>query len=250
MTGSKSGRRGSVRLNQVAMSSSRPGAVWRREIAVAGAAGQAVGLPLGGAALQHHRQGQIRHHPPQDQHLLPILLPKQRPRRTDQRQEPADHRGHPVEMAWAGAAAEGVLQGSGGLHPGDLPLAAWVDLRQRRGKEGMGPGRRGPLGILLQGAGIAGEVLTGPELQRVDKHAEQHPGRPGGAGLGGPPHQGGMARVQGAHRGHEMQGALRVVVAPMRQLGAAAKQIHPQNGRRPSRQSGGWAGTGAAAAAL
>ena len=57
--------------------------------------------------------------------------------------------------------------------------------------------------VLVQTARVAGEIFVWTELQRVHKHADQHPA----ALLPGPANQGGMALVQGPHSGNQMQRA-------------------------------------------
>ena len=51
---------------------------------VAGAAGEPIGLSHCRTALNAQRQAQIRHHPPQDHQLLPILFAKQQEIRAHQ----------------------------------------------------------------------------------------------------------------------------------------------------------------------
>ncbi len=57
--------------------------------------------------------------------------------------------------------------------------------------------------VLIQAARVAGEIFCWSELQRVHKHADQHPA----ALLPGPANQGGMALMQGPHGGNQMQRA-------------------------------------------
>ena len=110
---------------------------------VAGAAGEPIGLPHCGAALNAQRQAQIRHHPPQDHQLLPILFAKQQEIRAHQGQQPNHHGGHPLKVLGPVAATEPLAQKQRRHHPGQAGLAPGVDLRHAGSKQGRGTGGGG-----------------------------------------------------------------------------------------------------------
>ena len=85
-------------------------------------------------------------------------------------------------MARPAAAAEPRPQGVGRLQPGELGRAVRVDLGHAGGEQGIGACCRSQLGIGLQLAGVAIEVLGRAELERIDEDAEQHLTAPRGAG--------------------------------------------------------------------
>ena len=106
----------------------------KREVTVAGTAGQAPLRPHRGAALNQHGPAQIGDHPPQNHQLLPILLAHHQPIGTHQTKQATDHRGHPIKMARSGATTEPGLQRWRWLHPGEISLPMGIDLLQRRGE--------------------------------------------------------------------------------------------------------------------
>ena len=68
--------------------------------------------------------------------------------------------------------------------------------------------------VLLQAARIAGEILIGRKLQRVDEHADQHPS----ALLPSSANQGRVALMQRPHGGNQMQRARPACLQPTLQI--------------------------------
>ena len=212
------------------------------QIAVAGAQGQAIGLAQGGAAAHLQGQAQVGHQAPQHHQLLPILFPQPKHIGPHQGQQPGHHRGHAGEMARPAAAAEPRRQGVGRLEPGELGRAAGVDLGRAGGEQGIGARCRSQLGIGLQVAGVAIEVLGRAELERIDEDAQQHLTAPRGAGPVRQGNKGLVALVQPTHGWHELERARRALpaLAPLAQLGGGVKQTqnNPRNSpiEKPTRQ--------------
>ena len=86
-------------------------------------------------------------------------------------------------MARPAAATQPRHQGVGRLEPGELGRAAWIDLGRTGGEQGIGARCRSQLGVGLQVAGVAIEVLGRAELERIDEDAQQHLAAASGAGL-------------------------------------------------------------------
>src|SRR5262249_35240676 len=106
----------------------------------------------------------------------------------DEMEQLQDHGGHAAEVAGPGSAAEAVLK------PVNLHIGA--EARQVYGldfggEDQVGAFPRANLQVLLERARIAGEVLGGTELNRVDEDGDHDEA---GLAAGGPA-QAGMAGV-------------------------------------------------------
>lgn len=80
-----------------------------------------------------------------------------------------------------------------------------VDLLHRRSKHGIGSSRAGQLAIGFQAAGIAFEVFTGSELERIHKDAHYNLRIPPPPWSGCPLDQLQVPAMEGPHGGHEVQ---------------------------------------------
>ena len=222
----------------------RPLTLLSSEVAVAGAAGETIGLAHGGAALDHHRHAQIVEHPAQDHQLLPVLLAEQQPLGPHQAQQPQHHGGHTIEMPGAAGGAEAALQVEGGQHPGQTLRPRRLHQRLIRREQGRSPGLGGQLGIAVEIAGVAVEVFSRTELQRIDVDTDEGQGRRTAAALRRPADQLLVTGMQSPHGGDEMKRA-RALPAPRREIGEGAEQLHgaADGGiKKPTRQIGGWVG--------
>ena len=136
-------------------------------------------------------------------------------------------------MAGAGAAAQFPLQA--GRHPdgGGGLRATGIDGGDGGGEQGLGAGSGRQGRIAVQIAGVALEILPRAELQRIDEHADQYAGPGALQRFGGPADQLLVPRMQGAHRGHEMEARSRVLAPPGMQVGGGAQQQHETKTAQP-----------------
>lgn len=88
---------------------------------------------------------------------------------------------------------------------GDSSFAVGIDLLHGRSKHGIGSRRAGQLAIGLQAAGIAFEVFTCSELERIHKDAHHHLRSPPPPWSGCPLDQLQVPAMEGPHGGHEVQ---------------------------------------------
>ena len=177
-----------------------------RQVSVAAAQRQPVGLTHGRAHGDLDRQVEVPDHPADQRHLLDVLLPEHRDIRLHQVEELGHHRQHAGEVPrphgafppFRGRARHHAGLGAGGvhhLHPGN----------EERGHAPAGG--EGP--VPVQVPRVPGKVLAGAELERVDEHAHEHRRRR----PGGEVHQREVPGMQRAHRGHEAHPPAR---APLR----------------------------------
>jgi len=172
----------------------RPIPFSRRKIDVPAAQREAVLLAHRRRDLDADRKIQVEHHAPDQRGLLEILLPEHRDIGLKHAEQLRDHGQHPAEVARPGCST----QHAGALlrHHRDVRLATRVHFRGRRRKKQVHSCRFGELGIALQAARVAVQVLRRPELQRVDEDRHRDPV----GHLPCPLHQREMAGVEVPHR--------------------------------------------------
>ena len=168
----------------------------RRKVRVAAAQGQPGLRADGRHAHDLHRHVQVGDHAPDDRQLLPVLLAEVRPGGLHQVQQFQDDRGDTREVAGPRRAVQR-LADAGEFHA--RAEASRVHVPRLRHKQQVRARLCGHAQVAVQVAGVAGQVLFRAELHGIDEHAEHHHGvlRAGGAD------QGGVARVQVAHRGDQ-----------------------------------------------
>ena len=138
------------------------------------------------------RQGQLARHVAQHHQLLIVLFSEQRRLRLNDVEQLENDGRHAAEMAGAELAVELVLNG---WWLDVVLLRLGVEIALGGCKKDVDAGRGELLAILLQGARIKVEVVTGSELQAVDENAGDD-GVSVGARRG---HQRDVAGVQVAH---------------------------------------------------
>ncbi len=167
-----------------------------REVGVARRERQAVGLAHGAQADDLDGEEQVAGHAGDHLELLVVLPAEDRHRRPREREELGDHGGHALEVPGAVASTEGRRAGAD-AHA--RLLAGRVHGVGRGREDGGGAGARARLGVGRQRARIAGKVFVGAELSGVDEDRDDHEGRVAERLR----HQGDVARVEGAHGGHQ-----------------------------------------------
>jgi len=176
----------------------RPHALVGREVGVARAHGETVGLTHGGTIDDRHGQEQVVHHAANDQQLLVVLATEDSFARTHGGKELDHHCGHAFEMARAKSATKWLGERS---HPHPRLLAWRVHLADR-GHEDAGVAPCSELrAVALEGARITREVFAGPKLRRIDED-RHHYERGAPLGLGDERQVTGVERPHGRNEGH------------------------------------------------
>ena len=208
--------------------------VGRGQVAVPARGGQPVGVAHGRHRLDHHVQVQVGDHPADQGELLRVLLAEHRDGRAGQVQQLEHHGQHAAEEPGAELALE-PLPGRARVD-GHLRRAAGVHLG-RRGREDQVRPLAGADGqVLVQGPGVAVEILVRPELERVDEDRDDHAApRPGQRARRA--QQPRVAVVQGAH-GRRQHDRSRHEGARGGQVGPGGGELRPvAHGRPPSTSS-------------
>jgi hypothetical protein len=158
----------------------RPRSLLRREICVARAQGQTVGLAHRGMVDDRDGQQQVLHHPAHDEQLLVILSPENGGARAYEREKLGNHSRHTFEMPLAKAAAKRLGQRA---HSHASLLARRVNLAyggDEDTKFAFAIERTGALGpreapqVALDAARVPREVLARRKLRRVDEDGDYH----------------------------------------------------------------------------
>ena len=136
------------------------------EPAVAAGQREPVGLPHGRDGDDLHGDVEVEDHPADRRELLGVLLPEQREVRSGQVQQLEHDGADPIEVARATGALEDLAEGPGADPDEGCGRVDDVGVRGEHHVRSLPLEQREVGG---QGPGIAVEVLTGPELQRVDE---------------------------------------------------------------------------------
>src|SRR4051812_9132444 len=139
---------------------------------------------------------EVAHHLPDHRELLSVLLAEHGDVGPHQVEQGTDHGRDAAEVSGPADPLQ-PLGGAGGLDEGGV--AGWIEGLHRRQEEEIAAGRLQQARVRLRLAGVAVEVLVGPELGRIHEHRRHYPG----SVLAGEPHEGQMPRVERAHGGHE-----------------------------------------------
>jgi hypothetical protein len=179
-------------------------ALLRREVDVARAHGEPVRLAQCGDAGDLHRQVEVAHEAAHDGELLRVLLAEEEHVRLHHAEQLGDDDGDPVKVARARGALEALGERAADVDAGGE--TSRVHLVGGWGEHDRDAG-------LLEEAQVAGlvarvgvEVLAAPELGRVHEDGRGDPRAARPRRLD----QAEVSRVQGAHRGHEPEGAREV----------------------------------------
>ena len=167
-----------------------------REVGVARGEGEPVGVAHRRHDADLDRHGQVAHHPPDDRHLLGVLLAEVGAARADEVEQLQADGCDAAEVAGPVLALE---QRAEPLDVDPGLEARRVDLLGRGDEEHVHARLFGELGIAILVARVALEVLALAELGRVDEQARDD-------GLVLAPRrleQGEVPLVEGSHRGHE-----------------------------------------------
>ncbi len=173
-----------------------------REVGVARRQRQAVRLAHDRTADHLGGEIEIARHAADDGELLEVLLAEEGQLRARQGEELGDHRAHAAEMAGAARAAERLGERARldpGLEAGRIEL-----LGRARGEDEARAGLLALLEIAVEVARVAGEILAGPELGRVDEDGDRHRGR----ALRGELDQRLVPAVEEPHRRHQPEHAV------------------------------------------
>ena len=151
----------------------------------------------GGTGDDVHRQGQIPGHARDDLELLIVLLAEIGPAGSGDGEQFGHHRGHPVEVAGPAGPFQAVGQAVDPHRGGHGTIG--IHLAHRRGEDHIDPGLFGQGQITGHIPGVGGEVLVGPELQRVHENGHRNELTFGPRPL----HQAGVTGVEEAHGGNQ-----------------------------------------------
>ena len=171
-----------------------------REIGVARAEGEAVGVADDGADDDLRREAQIGDHAAEDGNLGRVLLAEEGAIGFGGDQQLGDHGGDAAKVAGAGCAVQTIAEGwdfdKGGIG------AVGIELFDGGAKSTSAPSAAASAQSASNERGIAAEILVGAELRGVDEDAD---GDVRARGAGGA-NQRGVAGMQRAHGGNEADG--------------------------------------------
>jgi len=175
----------------------RPG-IGRKE-PVAGTQGKTILLAHGGVPRDADREFEIPDHPPDDGELLPVLLPEDRDVGPDDLEEHRHDGADPVEVTRALRSLE--AQGET-LSETDREASVTYICRTsgRKSRIHTLVPAKGRIGA--EGTRVAGKILLGSELRRVDEDRDGH-GPSFARQPARPTDQGGMPCMEGSHGGDE-----------------------------------------------